>query len=92
VIGHRGVLGGLNVIGLKRRGYGRADMHRLRAAYHELFFGEETLRQRRQDFDARYADDPLIGKIVVFLRESGSRPLMLPARSTRNISQADETA
>jgi len=92
VIGHRGMLGGLNVVGLKRRGYNRADMHRLRTAYRELFLGEGTLRQRRQDFSTRYADDPLVGKIVAFLRESGSRPLMRPARTAHGTDDADDVA
>jgi len=93
VVGHRGVLGGLNVVGLKRRGFSRADMHRLRTAYRELFFGEQTLSRRRQDFEARYADDPLIGKIAAFLRASGTRPLMRPARTGGgSADDADETA
>jgi UDP-N-acetylglucosamine acyltransferase len=90
VIGHRGMLGGLNVVGLKRRGYKRADMHRLRTAYRELFFGNDTLQQRIQDFSTRYADDPLVGKIVSFLHESGSRPLMRPARAGRGGADTDE--
>jgi UDP-N-acetylglucosamine acyltransferase len=90
VIGHRGTLGGLNVVGLKRRGYKRTDMHRLRTAYRELFFGENTMQQRREDFIARYADDPLVGTIVTFLRNSGSRPLMRPTRAGGGASDADE--
>jgi UDP-N-acetylglucosamine acyltransferase len=36
-IGQRAVLEGLNVVGMRRRGFSRADIHRLRSAYHALF-------------------------------------------------------
>ena len=36
-IGQRGVLDGLNVVGLRRRGYSRFDIQRLRQAYRSLF-------------------------------------------------------
>ena len=36
-IGQRGVLDGLNVVGMRRRGYSRFDIQRLRQAYRSLF-------------------------------------------------------
>ncbi len=36
-IGQRGELDGLNVVGMRRRGYSRADIQRLRQAYRALF-------------------------------------------------------
>ena len=49
VFGNRGVLTGLNIIGLSRRGFERAAIHRLRAAFHLLFAGEGVFAQRLEE-------------------------------------------
>jgi UDP-N-acetylglucosamine acyltransferase len=77
--GHRAVLVGLNVVGLKRRKFSKADLHRIRAAYQMLFFGDGRFADRLQRANAEYADDPVIGKMISFIREGGKRPLMMPA-------------
>jgi UDP-N-acetylglucosamine acyltransferase len=77
-LGQTGALVGLNVVGLRRRGATRADMHRLRRAYRELFFTEGRLAERIDVLAREFADDPLIGKIVAFVRAGGKRPLMRP--------------
>ena len=41
VIGNRADLGGLNIIGLRRRGFDRAAIHGLRDAYRAIFYGDE---------------------------------------------------
>jgi UDP-N-acetylglucosamine acyltransferase len=77
--GPKADLVGLNMVGLKRRGHTRADMHRLRRAYRALFFGTAAFVERSQAVADELADDPLVGKIVAFIRDTGSRPLMMPA-------------
>jgi UDP-N-acetylglucosamine acyltransferase len=67
---------GLNVIGMRRRGLGKADVHRVRAAYQSLFFGEGEFRTRLDRVAADYGADPLIGKIIDFIR-AGKRPLTM---------------
>jgi UDP-N-acetylglucosamine acyltransferase len=74
--GTRGELVGLNVVGLRRRGTRRADLHRLRSAYRVLFFGEGQFAERVEVIARDYGDDPLVGKVITFIREGGSRPLM----------------
>src|ERR1700749_174201 len=37
---------GLNVVGMRRRGSSKADIHRLRRAYDAMFFGAGTFRER----------------------------------------------
>ena len=54
----RGVLVGLNVVGLRRRGASRADMHRLRRAYRLLFLGEGHFAERLEAVAEEYAGDP----------------------------------
>ncbi len=72
---------GLNVVGLKRRGHTRHDMRRLREAYRGLFLNGGRFHERLQAVVAEFADDPLVGKILDFIRDGGSRPLMMPART-----------
>src|SRR5215467_7019411 len=53
---------GLNVIGMRRRGATKADVHRIRAAYQSLFFGEGEFRTRIDQVASEYGDDPLVSK------------------------------
>jgi UDP-N-acetylglucosamine acyltransferase len=85
-LGQTGALVGLNVVGLRRRGATRAELHRLRLAYRSLFFVEGPLAHRIDAVEREFADDPLAGKIVTFIRARGKRPLMRP----RVGRQADE--
>ena len=77
--GQIATLDGLNVVGLRRRGASRADLHRLRQAYRALFLGEGMFAERVAQAAIEFADDPLIQKIIAFIRASGKRPLMHPA-------------
>ncbi len=74
----RGHLGGLNLIGLKRRGFSRDTIHKLRAAYREIFFGSGELAARVEQVSAQYAGDPAVEKVVAFLRTIGKRRLTVP--------------
>jgi UDP-N-acetylglucosamine acyltransferase len=80
-IGQRGVLEGLNVVGMRRRGLTRDDIHRARRAYHALFLAAGVFRERLARVEREFAGDPLIGKIIAFIREGKSRPLMHPLLS-----------
>ncbi len=73
-IGHRAALGGLNLIGLKRRGFSRDAIHRLRNAYKMLFHGGGAFKDRLEEVAKKYADDANVQRIVQFIR-SGKRPL-----------------
>lgn len=78
---------GLNVVGMRRRGLSKSDLHRVRDAYHALFFGEGEFRPRFERVAAEYGADPLIGKIVDFIR-AGKRPLTMAIKR----GEADESA
>jgi UDP-N-acetylglucosamine acyltransferase len=75
-IGQRAVLHGLNVVGLRRRGFSRDDIRRLRAAYHALFLGPGVFRERLARVEREYAGDALVGIILEFIRAGQNRPLM----------------
>jgi len=72
-------LAGLNVIGLKRRGYTREDMHRIRSAYRLLFHGPGTFADRIKAAEADFSGDALVGKILDFIRAKRPRQLMMAA-------------
>jgi UDP-N-acetylglucosamine acyltransferase len=82
---------GLNVVGLKRRGHSRADLHRVRRCYRALFFGAGAFRDRFTAVAAEFSADPLTGRIVEFLRDGGSRPPMMPAQE-RGGDRAESSA
>jgi UDP-N-acetylglucosamine acyltransferase len=71
-------LAGLNVVGMKRRGYSRADMHRVRSAYRMLFLGSGVFAERLAKAEAEFAGDPLVAKILDFVRAKRKRQLMMP--------------
>jgi UDP-N-acetylglucosamine acyltransferase len=66
---------GINVVGLRRRGYGKADIHRLRTAYRELFGGSGLFRERLARLEERYSSDPLVGPMLAFTG-GGTRALI----------------
>lgn len=70
---------GLNVVGMRRRGLSKADVHRVRAGYQALFFGEGAFRDRLDRVAADYEKDELVGKIVAFIR-AGKRPLTMAVK------------
>jgi UDP-N-acetylglucosamine acyltransferase len=76
--GPKAALVGLNTVGLKRRKFTRSDMHRIRNAYQLLFFGTDVFANRLKKVSAELADDPVVGKIIAFIRDGDNRPLMMP--------------
>ncbi len=79
-IGQTANLVGLNVIGMKRRGFSRADLHAARAAYRDLFFGAGTFRERLDNLRARQEESSFIAALVAFVDAGGNRALCHPSR------------
>lgn len=77
-IGNRGWLAGLNVVGMKRRGFSQEQVHSLRRAYKQLFSGAGTLKERVAEVAEAYSDDAATQSIVAFLREGGDRAVLTP--------------
>lgn len=78
VIGERGWLGGLNLVGLKRRGFDRDAIHGLRAAFRELFHGDGEMTDRIAAVADTYGDITAVQHLVEFLRESTGRQILRP--------------
>ncbi len=77
-LGNRAALAGLNLIGLKRRGFSRDAIHDLRRAYRLLFAAEGTLKERIEDVAAEFATHPQVHEILDFIRDGGDRSLCMP--------------
>jgi UDP-N-acetylglucosamine acyltransferase len=67
---------GLNVVGLRRREFPKADIHQLRHAYQAMFFGTGTFRERFNEVAKAMGDQPLVARVVAFVR-AGTRPLTM---------------
>lgn len=79
VMGERGHLSGLNLIGLKRRGFERENIHALRNAYKEIFESNiGTLAERREAVAAKYKDIPEVQQVIAFMKDESSRSLLTP--------------
>ena len=83
-IGNRAHLAGLNIVGLKRRGFEREVIHDIRRAYRLLFAEEGTLQERIEDVATDFASDHLVVEILDFLRGTGSRSVCTP-RDANNV-------
>lgn len=77
-LGNRAYLAGLNVVGLRRRGFDKASVHELRRAYRLLFAAEGTLKERVEDVGAEFEGHALVGEVLTFIREGGERALCVP--------------
>jgi UDP-N-acetylglucosamine acyltransferase len=80
VWGNHAHLEGLNLVGLKRRGFNRETINTLRAAYRLLFADEGTFQERLEDTAETYADSAEVMEIIEFIRADSTRPLCLPDR------------
>lgn len=77
-VGDRASLQGLNLVGLKRRGFGREQIHGLRNAYRLLFSNEGTLMERLADVEALFKDNTEVGHIISFIRSRSDRAICMP--------------
>jgi UDP-N-acetylglucosamine acyltransferase len=82
VWGNHARLEGLNLTGLKRRGFPRKTINTLRAAFHEIFdLREGPFRERVEAAAAGpFAASPEVMEIIDFIRADITRPLVMPAR------------
>jgi len=80
VWGNHAHLEGLNLIGLKRRGFSRDAINTLRAAYRMLFAEEGTFQERLDDTAEAYARSIEVMEIIQFIRADSARPLTTPKR------------
>tara|TARA_Y100001935_G_scaffold137489_1_gene113797 strand:+ start:427 stop:1224 length:798 start_codon:yes stop_codon:yes gene_type:complete len=79
VIGNRAFLSGLNIIGLKRRGFSKDIILGLRKAYGLLFSSQEgTLSSRLKEVADSFSENEPAMEIVAFLNKKKSRSICQP--------------
>ncbi len=79
VTGNRAHLAGLNMVGMKRRGFDRPQIHELRAAYKAVFHGEEgSLHERAGAVAATLPEEGASREMVDFILAGGSRRFCVP--------------
>ncbi len=76
VIGNRARLAGLNVIGLKRRGFDKSQIRTLHTAYRSLFHEGGVFATRLAETRARFGADPLVAEILAFIDTPSHRGLI----------------
>ena len=77
-IGNRASLCGLNIVGLKRKGFPREQIHELRQAYRMLFASEGTLKERIEDVETMFDKNPLVKQIIDFIKTQSERSFCVP--------------
>tara|TARA_B100000586_G_C20058431_1_gene405152 strand:- start:377 stop:1180 length:804 start_codon:yes stop_codon:yes gene_type:complete len=79
VMGDRAFLSGLNIIGLKRRGFNRDQIHDLRTAFRLIFAIEGTILERIKDTTEMYKKNKVVMDVVNFIKsKSTSRAICQP--------------
>ena len=78
VLGSRGYLSGLNLVGLKRRSFKKDEIKTLRNVYRLLFAPEGTFNERLLEVNEAFSDNQLVKEILSFLKENQNRPLVHP--------------
>ena len=80
-VGQHAAIAGINVRGLKRRGFDHADIMALRAAF-RMFFGTTGRgRSASPRWSRRSATSRPSAPLIEFLRAAGDRPLTLPRKA-----------
>ncbi len=78
VLGNRARLAGLNVVGIRRRGFSRSEIADLRKAYRLLFAEEGSMSERLVDVSEMYKENEAVMEIVDFIRGESSRSICQP--------------
>lgn len=80
VKGERASLAGLNLIGLERRGFTKADVKDLQKAFNMLFGKTGTLEERIEQTRSAFAGHDTVLSLVAFAEAPSKFPLCQPAR------------
>jgi len=90
VVGSRGSLRGLNIVGMKRSGVARSDIHALRNAFRQIFDPGKLVAENLDEVRAEFAGSPVVEDVIGFLTDRGKRHFTVP--SHRNAADADDAA
>jgi UDP-N-acetylglucosamine acyltransferase len=81
-VDNHGHLHGLNLRGLKRRGFSRETINALRGFHRQLFHGSAgTFDERLSALSGEYDGVPEVRRVIEFIHAGEKRPLCMPERS-----------
>ena len=83
-IGNRARQTGLNIVGLRRRGFSREDIRSLRTAYGLLFLQGGTMAERIAEVADLFSAHAGVMDIINFIRDDSSRPICTPVATNGN--------
>jgi UDP-N-acetylglucosamine acyltransferase len=80
---------GVNMVGMRRRKFSPASIAAVRAAYRQLFLSSGPWAERLNQAETAHGSDPLVAKMIEFLRAPSRRPLCHARRGAIDNAQAD---
>ena len=78
--GPRATLNGLNLVGMKRRGYSKQQINALRTVFQTLFHTDGLFSERLDMVRGQYEDNEDVQMILSFIEQAKDRELCHPAR------------
>nr|WP_295468578.1 acyl-ACP--UDP-N-acetylglucosamine O-acyltransferase [Mesorhizobium sp.] len=86
VRGTIGALRGLNLIGMKRSGMPRSEIHAVRNAFKAIFDRSHTMDENMSEAERAFADSPAVQDVLTFMRSAGHRSFATPWRGAKDQS------
>lgn len=77
-VGNRASLRGLNIVGLRRSGLPREEVHLLRRAYKTIFDRSHTIAENVETARSEFGSSPIAMKIIDFISSRGKRHYAMP--------------
>ncbi len=82
--GERATLNGLNLVGLRRKGFTKEEIQALRKAYQILFFQGGTFADRIEQTANIFSNNNIVMDVISFLQEDSSRAVCQPKKQEKN--------
>ncbi len=90
-IGNHAYLGGLNIVGMKRSGMARPEIHNLRYAVRMLFDRTKPIKVRAEDVRISYVESAAVADLIGFITTDTKRAYCTPPLdSAIEISDSDD--
>lgn len=89
-MGNRASLRGLNIVGLKRSGFPRTEIHQLRRAYRMIFDRSRTVAENVELARVEFSESPAAMKIIDFISSRGKRHFAVPALKSETDDNGDD--
>jgi UDP-N-acetylglucosamine acyltransferase len=78
VVGNHAYLGGLNIVGMKRSGMGRPEIHAMRHAVKLLFDRAHTVRENAVEVEKQYGEFAVVKDLLSFMDFNGKHKYCVP--------------